>query len=144
MPSGRSRTWVISEESFPVMAFERRKNPFHQPWACPSDDVIAAYVDGAPPAEGRIELEVHLAKCERCRSAVAGVVKLQREIDLPVPPFAAAEKVLAVRPRVRTRFGFLWAPAAGVAVILLVGAVVLFHREPQKLALTSSPAPPRQ
>jgi len=83
-----------------------------------------------------------LAKCERCRSMVADVLKLQRDIELPLPPLASAKKVLAVPLRVRTRSRLMWAPAGAVAVMVFVAAILIIsRREPQKLALSSPPVP---
>lgn len=132
--------WTITDESFPVMAFERAKNPLKGRWTCPGDETIAAYVDGALDEDRRTRLESHLSQCEACRSVVSDVLKLQRDIDeLPVPPLTATKKALAAPARIRARSDFIWRPAVAMAIVFFVAAIAIWRREPQKVLLTPSP-----
>jgi putative zinc finger protein len=144
MANERSTSWTTSKESFPAMVFERAKDPRKRRWTCPADEVIAAYVDGALREEKKRRVETHLAKCEWCRSSAADVVKLQRDLELPAPPFEAANRILAVSPRERTGSRWIWAPAAALVLIVIVAVIFAFRQEPQKLALTSAPTPSSQ
>lgn len=141
MPDDYSPNWTITDESFPVMAFEQAKNPLRGRWTCPGDETIAAYVDGVLGEERRRRLESHLSQCEACRSVVSDVIKLQRDIDeFPVPPLTATKKALAVPTRVRARSVFIWRPAVVMAIVFFVAAIAIFRREPQKVLSTPPPS----
>jgi tetratricopeptide (TPR) repeat protein len=49
------------------------------PTACPSEQQLAAYVDGRLGAAERAAVQQHLADCDDCREAVAEAVRLRRE-----------------------------------------------------------------
>src|SRR5437868_1861922 len=132
--------WILSEENFPVMAFERDKNPFRRRWMCPCDDAIAAYLDGALAHEKQTQLETHLAQCEPCRSIIADIVKLQRDTEFFFPPLTAAKKVLSLAPKVRTRSRLMWAPVAAVALMVFAAAIVIWHGSLRTLTLGSPSA----
>jgi len=137
MADERSTNWNTSNESFAAMAFERAKDPRKRRWTCPADEAIAAYVDGALREQTKRRLESHLVKCERCRSIAADVVKLQRDLELPVPPFAAANRILAVLPRVPAGSRWIWVPAAAMPLIVFAAVMIVLHWEPEKLVLFS-------
>jgi hypothetical protein len=139
MPDNHSPK-IIGNENFPVMAFESTHNPVKWPWTCPGDQTIAAYVDGALRQNKKRRVEVHLAKCERCRMIVADVVKLQREIELPVPPFEVARQPIVFAPKA-TRSRRIWAPAAAMALTIVIAAIFGVLRRPQKLLVVSPPSP---
>jgi len=141
MPDNPSTNWTISNESFPAMAFERTKNLIKRRWTCPADDAIAAYVDGGLRKETKGQLETHLAKCGLCRSIVADVIKLQRDVELPDPPLAVANKALPYPPRAVIGSRWIWAPTMTMALIVLVAVIVIWRREPKKLALMAPTAP---
>lgn len=139
MPDNHSPE-IIGNENFPVMAFESTDNPGKWPWTCPSDQTIAAYVDGALRQNKKGRVEVHLAKCERCRLIVADVVKLQREIEVPVPPFEVATRQIVFASTV-TRSRWIWAPAAAMALMIAIAAIFGMLRLQQKLLVVSPPSP---
>lgn len=141
MPDDHSTNCTINNESFPLMAYQRAKNALKRPWTCPPDDAIAAYVDGGLRKETKSRLESHLAKCERCRLIVADVVKLERDIELPHPPLSVRNKALSFRSRVVVGSRWMWAPAAAMALLVLVAVIMIWRREPQKLASTVPTAP---
>ena len=134
MPGDDFTSWMIGGGSFPAMGFERARNLSKRRWTCPDEETIAAYVDGALQEDVNKQLENHLAKCGRCRSIVADVVKLQRDSDLPVPPFSAAKQAEAVPRQLPIGFRWIWVPAAAMAIVVLVAVMVIFRREPQKVA----------
>ena len=135
MQDDRSTNCINKNETFPLMAYQRTKNSLKRQWTCPTDDAIAAYVDRGLGEETKRRLESHLAKCERCRLMVADVVKLQRDIELPRPPLTAANMALSFQPRPVIGSRWIWASAAAMALLVLVGVIVIWRREPQKRAL---------
>src|SRR5215468_7699078 len=118
-----SATGTTSNESSPTMAFGRSEDRRKRRWTCPADEAIAAYVDGTLREGTKRRLEIHLAECEWCRSITADVVKLQRDLDLPVPPSKAANRILAVSPRVPTDFRWIWVPAAAMVLIVFMAVM---------------------
>lgn len=48
-----------------------------RPAGCPSEDALAAYLDGACPADRRADISAHLAHCDRCYELVAEVMHAQ-------------------------------------------------------------------
>ena len=141
MPDQRSTKWITSDKSFPAMAFESAKNLPKRRWTCPGDEAIAAYVDGVVREDTKRRLETHLAKCEWCRSMVADVVKLQRDVELPVPPSEAANRILAFAPSVPTGSRWVWLPAAAMTLLVFAAVMLAVRLEPEKFALFSPPAP---
>ena len=141
MPDTNSPKLAMGEEIFPAMRSESSENPPTRRWTCPDDQTIAAYVDDALSQNRRAGVEFHLSKCERCRLIVADVVKLQREHELPVPPFEFARRPAQYAPAVSAGFRWIWAPAAAVALIVLMTVTIGLLREPQKLLVTEPPPP---
>ncbi len=141
MPDPNSPKLAMREDNFSAMRSESSENPPTRRWTCPDDQTIAAYVDDALSKNRKSRVEFHLSKCERCRLIVADVVKLQRELELPVPPFEFARKPVQVAPAVSARFRWIWAPAAAVALIVLITVTISLLREPQKLLVVSPPPP---
>ncbi len=109
---------------------------------CPSDAMIAAYTDGVVGKRRRSWVELHLARCVRCRLLVADVIKAQRQSVLPAAPSAlVAQAVALVGTRSASR-KWTWAPVGALAAILLVAALDLTVRRPEQLILQSAPALP--
>ena len=142
MPDLNSPKLTMGEDDFPAMRSESSENPPTRGWTCPDDLTIAAYVDNALSQTRKARVELHLSKCERCRVIVTDVVKLQREIELPLPPSEFARIPVQLAPPVSAGFRWIWAPAAATALafIVLVTVVIGLLREPQKL-LVSLPPP---
>jgi DNA-directed RNA polymerase specialized sigma24 family protein len=67
--------------------------------ACPGRlAALSAYADGAPPAEGRAELEAHLAHCADCRAALFALREAAlryREMPTPEPPGDLGSRITA-------------------------------------------------
>ena len=141
MPDTRFTRVTMAEENFPAMQTKTGQNLSSRRWMCPDDQTIAEYVDGVLRQDRRARLEFHLAKCDRCRLIVSDVVKLQREVKLPIPPFEIAQKPVRFAPTVSARFIWIWAPAAAVAVIVLSTITISLLREPQHVLVLSPPTP---
>ena len=141
MPDPNSPKLTMDEDDFPAMRSESSENPPTRGWTCPDDPTIAAYVDNALSQIRKARVELHLSKCERCRVIVTDVVKLQREIELPVPPFEFVRIPVQLAPAVSERFHRIWAPAAAVALLFLITVTISLLREPQKLLVASPPLP---
>jgi hypothetical protein len=141
MPNTSSPKLTLGEDNFPKMRSESSENPPTRRWICPDDQTIAAYVDDALSQTRKARVKLHLSKCERCRLIVADVVKLQREVELSIPPSEIARKTAQFAPTVSAPFRWIWAPAAAVALIFLITVTINLLREPQKL-LVASPPPP--
>jgi hypothetical protein len=139
MPDTNSPKLTMGEDNFPAMRSESSKNPLTRRWTCPDDQTIAAYVDNALSQNRKARVEFHVSKCERCRLIIADVVKLQRELELPVPPFEFARK--PVLPAVSGGFRWIWAPAAAMALIVLITITISLLRKPQELLVLSAPTP---
>jgi hypothetical protein len=141
MPDTNSPKVTMAHENFPEMRSEPSKNPPTRRWTCPDDQTIATYVDGALRQNRRARVELHLAKCERCRLIVADVVKLQREVELPAPPSEIARSPVRFAPPASTRSRWFWVPAAAMASIALITITISLLYQPQKLLLLSPPTP---
>jgi len=141
MPDPNSPNLTMGEDDFPAMRSESSEDPPTRGLTCPDDLTIAAYVDNALSETRKARVELHLSKCERCRVIVTDVVKLQREIELPVPPFEFARIPVQPAPPVSAGFRWIWAPAAAVALMVLITVTIGLLREPQKLLVMAPPPP---
>jgi len=134
-------TLTMGDEGLRAMRSEPSDKPPTRRWMCPDDQTIAAYVDHALSQTRKAGVERHLSGCERCRVIVADVVKLQREVEIPVTPFELTRRTVQFVPAVSARHHWKWAPAAAVALIVLITVILSMLREPKEL-LVASPPPP--
>ncbi len=111
-------------------------------WWCPSDDMIAAYTDGVVGKRKRFWVELHLARCVRCRLVVADVIKAQRQPTLPVAPVVLVAQAVALVGTQSASRKWTWAPVGALAAALLVAALVLTLRRPEQVIVQSAPALP--
>jgi len=104
---------------------------------CENSSKLVAWLDRELPEQEWSGIEMHLARCAECRSAVSAYQEISRE-------FLFCYEAAMVRPAPRRRPRRLWIPAvAGLAAAILVAAV-LWPRPAQRLSLrlpTPSPAP---
>ena len=103
----------------------------------PSDDLLAAYVDGSLSQEDRAAVDTHLATCARCtqdvaqaaaaRSALRAIPEVPIPDDLKIPTAAEAEIAASTARRRSTAPAWQrWiGPAAAVAAAALVLTLVL-------------------
>jgi len=94
--------------------------------ACPDEERIAAYVDGALEPATSKQLEFHLADCTPCLALVG---LLSRERDTPVTE-AVPERLLdqaRTRVKVKPRRWLQQAPQWAAAAMLLVSVPMLIH-----------------
>ena len=143
MPDVRSPRMTMAEENSTakrLLGDEDRGSP-HRGWKCPSDEMIASYLDAAVDSTTRGRLQSHFADCEYCRALVAELVKVQRDREMPSLPPGLMQRAVALVPSKSTRMHWLWAPAAAMAgtVFLVITAVVL--RSPEQLIIPSPSTP---
>ena len=143
MPDVRSPRMTMAEENSTAKRLpgdEDRGSP-HRGWKCPSDEMIAAYLDAAVVNPTRSRLESHFADCEYCRALVAELAKLQRDHEVPSLPPGLMQRAVALVAPESTRMHWLWAPAAAMAgtAFLVIFAVVL--RSPEQLVIPSPSTP---
>src|SRR5258705_13615115 len=105
---------------------EDRGSP-HRGWKCPSNEIIASYLDAAVDSTKRSRLESHLADCEYCRTLVAELAKVQRDREIPSLPPGLMQRAVAFVPAKSTRMHWGWLPAAAMAGtgFLVIVAIVL-------------------
>src|SRR5215470_4495059 len=98
MPNTDSPKVTMENQELPQSLFESKTGKSRiRGWLCPGDHIVAAYVDGTLGSE-KTKFESHLVKCPHCRSAVADVVKTQRDAGAVVPPFEIVQKAMRTVP----------------------------------------------
>jgi hypothetical protein len=146
MPDVRSPRLTMAEENWRA-EIPPGNNDGGSPrrgWKCPSDEMIASYLDAAVDSSSRSRLESHLADCEYCRALVAELAKVQPDDEMPSLPQGLLQRAVALVPPRSTPLRWLWAPAwvmVGTA-ILLITVVVLRSPEPLRIPSMSGPAAP--
>jgi len=143
MPDVRSPRMTMAEENSTAKRLpgdEDRGSP-HRGWKCPSDEMIASYLDAVLDSPSRSRLESHLADCEYCRTLVAELAKVHRDREMPSLPPGLMQRAVALVPAKSTRMHWLWAPAAAMAgtAFLVITSVVL--RSPEQLIIPSPSTP---
>jgi hypothetical protein len=121
---------------------------------CPSDEEIAAFVDGMLSSEERRRLIAHLAECKDCYEVLAGVLSFQKEtaetaevgdVGRIVPfPRERTEERKPLEPTRRLRPGRLrWLPAAAAAVLALGIGYTGYHARivPPRMTVADLTAP---
>jgi anti-sigma factor RsiW len=93
-------------------------------------DLIAAYALDALPSEEAVDLESHLAACERCRRELAEfretAALLATAVERREPPAGLREQILrTIRPPSRRVAWQSWALAAAAVIILALGGLDL-------------------
>src|SRR5215471_18036258 len=110
-------------------------------WTCPSEDLLAAYVDQTMGNIRRVKLQKHLSRCAHCRHLVADVVRLQRIEDhanVPATLLARVRQLPQAAPRHRSWLLMPMTAAGSLACIML--AATLLHTD-QNLKIPPSPSP---
>ena len=121
--------------------FRASNNLMRRGWLCLGEQTIAAYIDNALGHAKKTRVEGHLAKCERCRHVVAEIVKLQRVVDLSVPPIEVTPAHVRSAPAAFAFCRWLWAPTGAIAVVIFVVCSLWVVRQPRDL-LILPPQPP--
>ena len=109
-------------------------------WNCPSEKVMAAYLDGGLSSHARGRIDSHLSKCAFCCQVVADVVKLQTN-SLPAVRAGLVQQALSLTPAPRRR-GWILVPVAGVVLVVLAGLIAAIGTNQKQLALFSPPTLP--
>jgi len=65
---------------------------------CPSDERLAAYLDGTLPSKSKNELEHHLADCLFCSEVLTAANETHKPDAIETPPNHLIEKVKALFP----------------------------------------------
>jgi putative zinc finger protein len=143
MPDTNSPKVTRVERDLPIMFFEREPDQtlLSRKWSCPGDHTIAAYADDGLDRLTKAWIEFHLSSCQRCRTVVAHIVKVQRESDLPLPPVQVIQKAMGLAERRTAPRRWVWAPAGALAAIALLAVFAIVLRKPQQLVSVSLPAP---
>jgi hypothetical protein len=110
-------------------------------WHCPSDAVLAAYVDNTLGDGDRARLQGHLSLCWHCRTLVADVVKLRRMADLPAVPAVLVDSARAFVPSANKPWAWGWATLATAGTLACTVIAVTLLKPPQSLRLPVWPAP---
>jgi len=110
---------------------------------CPSDEELAAFLDGMLPSEERARITAHLADCESCYEVFAGAVHFQQDEGASdgrdEEPVEGKEGRIVPFPvkqesATRSRKSPWWAVAAAAVLVLgggLAGYLLLFPSEPK-------------
>lgn len=87
---------------------------------CPSDETLAAFIDGMLEGETRSRTIEHLAECGMCRETVLMADAVRSEPGLITAPSAPAV--------VRGRFGSRWPALVAAAALLALFGPILWYR----------------
>jgi Putative zinc-finger len=105
---------------------------------CLNEFQLASYLDGTVSGRRRRRIELHLAKCERCRREVSLLVHSQRESSQSVPPeWLARVRDLGEQVAIKRPWRWAIAGVAGTALAcsLILGTLVAHrHQSPVNLA----------
>ena len=146
MPDVRSPRMTMAEENSMAKCLpgdDDRSSP-HRGWRCPSDEMIASYLDASVDSPSRSLLESHLADCEYCRTLIAELAKVQRDRELASLPPGLMQRAVAFVPSKSTRMHWGWLPAAAMAgtAFLVIVAIVLPSPKLLLIPSRSTPAAP--
>ena len=109
-------------------------------WSCPKAEVIAAYLDGTLDDVTRVQLESHQSNCERCRTVIGDVIRIQRETHIPAPS-ALVHRAIALVPPTSRQPRWIFAPVAAAGGVACIVITALLLRTPEHLALPIPPTP---
>jgi len=107
-------------------------------WRCPSDVIIATYLDGSLGSDRRNRIQSHLANCEFCRHLIGDIVRAQRCEDVLLPPGLLQRAIAQTKSHPR-RLGWNLVAATLMITGILFEAFML--RTPSRIAIPSLPAP---
>ena len=105
--------------------------------ACPTDQEIAAFVDGAKSPADRASVARHVDECVRCFELVASLIALA---DRPLPEVDTALRAAALRTQVPSRWLTKRLPALAAAAAVML--TVVWWRLPAPPTPASKAAPP--
>ena len=143
MPDTNFPEVTRAEKNLLIMLFEPKPDQklLRRKWLCPGDHAIAAYADGVLSKRRQAWIEFHLLGCERCRLVVAGIIKAQREFDLPLPPVDIMRKAMCLDAQLPVPRQWIWASAGAMAAVALLAMVPFVLRDSPQLVVMS-PRPP--
>jgi len=109
-------------------------------WRCPSDVVIAAYLDGSLASDRRDRIQSHLANCDFCRHLIGDIVRAQRTEDALLPP-GLLQRAIAQTTSQPRRLGWNLLPVAATLMITGILFAALMLRTPSRVAIPTLAAP---
>ena len=89
----------------------------------PSSAILAAFIEGSLPQDGRADVIAHVSRCAECRFVLASSEDLDDEAETADVPSAAAS-------RRRELHRMTWLTVAAVLALFVAGALILSHRSP--------------
>lgn len=99
-------------------------------WNCPSDKLVAAYLEQRLEPKERVRLEAHLSDCDFCLDILGGLVRQQRAPQLSeAPPHLVGKAASAIPAGSGWRSPRRWVLVPAFAA-LIVAAVVLLRALP--------------
>ena len=108
-------------------------------WACPTDDLLAAYIDRALDDRERARVEEHVSSCAYCMAQVGAALDADAK-DLPeVPPALLASVRHGTQKRLASGV-WRWATASAVVASFVIAGSLLLHR-PQSPPPTTGAQP---
>jgi putative zinc finger protein len=130
--------WLTNMQKFaPIDATSSRES-------CPTDEELAAYIDGNLGRRAYKRITEHLASCEGCYAVYVGAVRFQLETEPADEAAAAARNVMPFPSRDQIRG--LWrlaAVAAGLLIVAGAGGGYYFAGPLPKLVTSGVTAPVR-
>jgi hypothetical protein len=96
---------------------------------CPSDDLVASYLDGTLEPDARRRFEEHVAHCARCTELIGAVMRSEALATDSADELLVARAFQLVSRRSRFRAASLWASAA--TLLLGIGLVATLGLPPQ-------------
>lgn len=98
-------------------------------WKCPSDSVLAGYIDGVLDDAVRSRTESHLADCAECRTLIGDVVTMRR-LEVTPLPLGLRQRAIALPAsnRMIRRWILIPAALAGITLVLIGGFLLRVPR----------------
>jgi hypothetical protein len=112
--------------------------------SCPTDEELAAYIDGTLGKKDRERVAEHLASCEDCWAIYMGTVRFLLETEPAAEAEAAARNVVAFPSPEQRRHLWRWAAAAAGLLLVAGGGGGYYLAGPLPALVTAAVTPPVQ
>jgi hypothetical protein len=107
-------------------------------WRCPSDIVIATYLDGSLSTDHRKRVQSHLTRCEFCRSLVGQIARAQTREAPPLPAGLLQRAIAANNSKSKLLSWKLLPIAASLVIVFTVFATFMIWTG-GRVAIPASP-----
>lgn len=94
---------------------------------CPTDEELAAYIDGNLGRRDRKRVAEHLASCEDCFAVYMGTLRFQLDSEPPAAKEEAAARNVVVFPSAEQKRNLWRWAAAAAALVIVAGAGEGYH-----------------